>query len=146
MRIRSDFIKLMQYVSLPLPTLNRFPFESNNPMGYFVAFLLEYIVFGYFYLFSASLLVLSFGFYCFTMSAVEEIQRILHSIHKRAHVKEIQSNKFYLLCSEYIDTHGIIKQLSMPTCPQLLLEVDSHQPRKKRRYKNSLLAAQTGTF
>lgn len=62
---------------------------------------------------SACTLALGIGAFWIAISVTKEIQRILHSINNKSHETEIQTNEMMDLFSEYIDAHGIVKQLSI---------------------------------
>lgn len=99
-------------LSLLLRPIERFPFQWNNPIGYFTAVTLEYAVICYELFISACNLAFAFGITSFVISTTKEIQRILHSINKDGHANKYQSTEIMDLFGEYIDSHGILKQLS----------------------------------
>lgn len=92
----------------------RFPFDSNNLVGYSIEAIFEYIMFGYSYFVSASTLGLAFGLLWIAISATKEIERIFHLINDEAQTNDGQStelntnelNEF----SELIYTHSNLKQ------------------------------------
>lgn len=89
----------------------RYPFDWRTPIGYFVAIFIDYIIMGYAYFTVACTVTLGIGAYCFVISATEEVQRILHSIHQKAHSN--QSSALNILLPKYIHAHRIVKQLSI---------------------------------
>lgn len=92
--------------------LKRFPFNSDHPIGYLGAIILEYILCGYEYFVVACTLALGIGSYWLEVSATKIIQRILHTINNKARANKNQLNELKILFKEYIDTHAIVKQLS----------------------------------
>lgn len=101
----------------------RFPFDSNNPIGYAIAIILEYIAYWYSFSVIACGLALGIGAYWLAISATKELQRVLHVINDQAQVNERQSNELNtLLFAEFIDAHGTVKQLSMPFATKVLYD------------------------
>lgn len=93
----------------------RFLFDTNCPLGYFIAVIIEYFVVGYELIVVACTLALGIGAYWFAKSITKEIQRIRHSINDAAQENQNQSNELKLLISEYIHLHASMKQLSTYT-------------------------------
>lgn len=93
--------------------LARFPFDSNNPIGYFVAVTVQYIICGYEFFLIACSLALFIGLNWFIVAVIKEIRRILHEINKKAQANANQPSKLMELFSEFIYTHSILKQLSI---------------------------------
>lgn len=91
----------------------RFPFDSNNPTGYLIAVLIEYVIVTYEYIMITCTLGLAIGAFWFIISVTKEIQHILHSINDKAQANEDQSNEMQILFAEYIDAHAALKQLSL---------------------------------
>lgn len=91
----------------------RFPFDSNNPTGYLIAVLIEYVIVTYEYIMITCTLSLAIGAFWFIISVTKEIQHILHSINDKAQANEDQSNEMQRLFAEYIDAHAALKQLSL---------------------------------
>lgn len=93
----------------------RFPFDSNNLIGYSIAFVLEYIILGYEFFFMASTMSFAIGGYWFVISAIKEFQSFTPMINDRAKVEENANESYELktLVAEFIDAHGIVKQLSL---------------------------------
>lgn len=89
---------------------NRLPFDWTNPVGYLIAFSLEYAIFSYEYFVITCTLALCVGSYCFAIAMTKELKRILNSINVEAH--DNQSKELQTLFSEFIYTHGNVKQLS----------------------------------
>lgn len=94
-------------------TFKRFPFATNNPIGYLIAFAIEYIMFGYGFFAIACTLALGIGAFWFAITASKEIRLILHSINDEAHAKKRQPNKTKELISKYVDIHSAVKQFSI---------------------------------
>lgn len=111
-KIRNVSVKLLKKVSFFL-LLTRFPFDTNKPMGYLIAVIFEYIVFGYEYFLDACTLALGIGAYWFVIALIKEIQHILQSINEKAQANLNQSEVLMVLFTEFIDIHEIVKQLSV---------------------------------
>lgn len=95
---------------------NRFPFDTeNSPIGYLIAFLLEYIFVGFASFIAACTLTLGIGGYWFAMAATKEFQHFAPIINDKAKSDEYQSNEFTTLFTELTDGHGIVKQFSEST-------------------------------
>lgn len=90
----------------------RFPFDTNNPIGYLIAVILEYIIIDYECFIIACTLSFGIGACWFGASTTKEIQSILHSINDKTQTIECPTNELKILFSEFIDTHSAIKQLS----------------------------------
>lgn len=105
------FVKLIQKKFCSCS--DRFPFDRNNPIGYLIAVVIEYIIIDYELLIVACTLGLGIGMYWFAISVAKEIKRILRSINIEAQTDEIPAIKVKILFSEYIDTQAAIKQLSI---------------------------------
>lgn len=91
----------------------RCPFDTNTPIGYLNAVILEYIILGYELFMIACNFALGIGAFWFANAIIKEIQRILHSINSKAKAQKKQSNELVVLFSDYIYTHGIEKQFSV---------------------------------
>lgn len=98
---------------LSLFSCHRFPFDAYNPIGYFVAIVLEYIMFGYSYFASASFLGLAFGLFWISVPMTKEIRCILHKMNDTVQENKNHGIELKILSAEYIDTHGMVKQLSI---------------------------------
>lgn len=94
--------------------LKRFPIDTKTPVGYSVAVFAEYIIVGYEYLVIACTLALGSGAFWYAVSATKEFKRILYSVSDQAREKENRTNEMKMLIAEFIYSHGIVKQLSMP--------------------------------
>lgn len=106
------FVNFMKW-SLNFLRQNRFPFDSeHNPIGYFIAFVIEYLLIGYEYFIIACTLSLGIGAFWLAIPATQEIQHILHLINDEVYANENQSNELKLLFSDFVNIHGIAKQLS----------------------------------
>ena len=90
----------------------RIPFDSTNPIGYFVAVTFQYIALGFQYFVAACTLSLGMGEGWFTISATKEIQHILHSIDEKAQINKNRPNELNILFTEFIHLHKVVKQLS----------------------------------
>lgn len=88
----------------------RFPFDSNNPIGYLIAVILEYIIFGYTYIIAACTVALGIGLCLIANAVIKEIQDFLHSINRKA--RRNQSNELKAMFLELMNAHTAIKQLS----------------------------------
>lgn len=91
----------------------RFPFAWNNPFGYLIAVTVEYTTCACEYFLGACTLALAIGTFWIAISMTKEIQQILLIINDEAKEKKIQSEQLNVLFSEFIDAHGIVKQLSI---------------------------------
>lgn len=94
-------------------SFDRFPFDSNNPNGYLIAFVLEYITLAYTYFTVECSLALLIGSYWFAIAVTKEIRRILYSINVMTQAKESRSQEMTAIFLEFIDAYAAIKQLSM---------------------------------
>lgn len=91
----------------------RFPFDSNDLVGYATAIIIEYVLFGYECVIVACTLSLGIGACDFAISITKEIQRILRAINNEAHADDNRLNEMKILFSEYIYAHAAIKKLSI---------------------------------
>lgn len=82
-------------------------------MGYLIAIIFEYIIFGYEYCLIASTVAFGIGAYLLGIAATKEFQDFLHLINDNAQSNANQSHGLMLLFAEYVDTHATIKQLSI---------------------------------
>lgn len=90
----------------------RFPFNSNHPIGYLIAVILEYIIIGYENGVNTCTLSLGIGIFWIIIASTKRIKHILHKIddHKTRTNKNY-SNKFEQL-AEIVHAHKDLKQLS----------------------------------
>lgn len=58
-------------------------------------------------------MALGVGKFWFTISMTKEFQSMLHSINAKAQTTQIQLNELKTLFTEFIEAHGIMKQLSV---------------------------------
>lgn len=94
--------------------LKRFPFDTTNPIGYSVAVLLEYGMCAYELFIVACTLSLGIGAFWFAISATTQFQHYLPMINDKASTGvNGQSHEFKILFSAFIDSHGVVKQLSI---------------------------------
>lgn len=99
-----------------LSLVERLPFGWDNPLGYLIAIVLQYMFLFYEYVIIACSFGLLFGVFRIEMSGTKEIKRILHSIdhwQSNAQASKNQQNDLKVLFSEYIDAHAAVKQLSI---------------------------------
>lgn len=87
----------------------RYPFDTNTPIGYLIAFAIEYITFAYEYFVIACTWALGICAFWFAISATTELQCILHSINN----KHCKPNELRVFFSEYSYFHGIVLELSI---------------------------------
>lgn len=87
----------------------RFPFVTNNPVGYLIAVILEYIVLGCEFFVISCTLALGIGGFCIAIAATNEIERILHRIDDKTQANEIQSDEIMFFFVEFVDIHGMAK-------------------------------------
>lgn len=85
-------------------SLKRFPFETNNPLGYLIVVILEYIICGYEFFIVACTLALGIGAFWLAISVTKEIQRILCLIDEKIHANENQSTDLNILFSGFVET------------------------------------------
>lgn len=91
----------------------RFPFDTNGPIGYLIACIIEYISIGFTYYIIACTTAFGIGIIFTAISMTKELQRILQLINGKVHSNENQSSELSNLFSEFIDIHGIVKQFSI---------------------------------
>lgn len=91
--------------------LKRFPFDSSNPIGYLIAFAIEYIMLACQYFAVACTLGLGIGAFSFATATIKEIQRIAPTFNDEAKANVNLSNKLKAFMSEFIDGHGTVKKL-----------------------------------
>lgn len=101
----------------------RFPFDTNNPIGYLTAVILEYVLIGYQYFVAACTLSLGIGAYWIAISTTEEIRRILGSIKRDAEPNENSPNELKQMFAEYIHAHATIEQLSTWLSMQIAMAI-----------------------
>lgn len=94
-------------------SFQRFPFDINNPLGYLIAVVFEYITIGNEFFVIACTLNLAIGAFWFAISLTKQFQHILYLINEKAHANENQSNELKVLFSEFVYAHGTIIQLSI---------------------------------
>lgn len=92
---------------------HRFPFESNNPIGFLIAFIIEYIILGYEYFVVACILALGTGAFLFAISTTKDFQRSTPVINTKTKRKGNQLNELNTFFSEFIYSLGAVKQLSL---------------------------------
>lgn len=71
-------------VFILLTISNRFPFDTNNPIGFVIACILQYIMVVCMLMFVALLFCFGIGSFLITQSSTKKIQFCLKSIHKGA--------------------------------------------------------------
>lgn len=92
--------------------IKRFAFDWNNPIGYLIAITIEYIILGYQGFTVACSLSLNIGEYLFAIAATEEFQRFAPIINDKAQSNDDRSSDLKAFLVEFINSHGIMKQLS----------------------------------
>lgn len=90
----------------------RFPFDLQNPTGYLLAVVTQYVVAGFQFTAVASTLGLLIGVYRFALATIKEIKHILRTINNKAKANRGQSSELMGFLSELIDTDTAIKGLS----------------------------------
>lgn len=89
----------------------RFPFDTNNsPIGYLIAIISEYVIFGYEYCVIACSLAVGMGAFWFGISVTKEIQHTLNSINHKAHANKMRSKQLKILFLEFMHAHAAIKR------------------------------------
>lgn len=88
--------------------MKRFPFDWNNPIGYLIAFVIQYIIIAYEFCLTSCALAVGIGSLWLAILATKDIRRILNLINDKAQTNVIQSNDLI----DFIEAHGAIKQLS----------------------------------
>lgn len=101
----------------------RFPFDTNNPIGYLTAVILEYVLIGYQYFVAACTLSLGIGAYWIAIPTTEEIRGILGSIKRDAEPNENSPNELKQMFAEYIHAHATIEQLSTWLSMQIAMAI-----------------------
>lgn len=99
-------------MSLLLLLQNRFPFDSNNPIGYLAVIAVEYPIFSLQMFVIACCMALGIGAFWFAISATKDIQRGLHLVNKIAQTCEDRSDELLAQFPEYLDAYSVLKQLS----------------------------------
>lgn len=90
---------------------SRFPFDTQQPIGYVLAVILQFFMLRYILLFSASLLSMVVGFFFMTISLTKDIENELRLINDCAKIKNHRSKAMKQLC-KFIEFHSTLKQLS----------------------------------
>ena len=93
-----------------LTTVDRFPFNSKNHIGYFIACSLQYIIIGYELYVIACIFSLAIGGYMIGISGTKEIKNVLHSINGITKTSGDKKYLFQQICL-FIFAHSIVKQL-----------------------------------
>lgn len=91
--------------------IQRFPFEINNPVGYIIAFTLQYIVFACMFINIACFASTGIGSWKFAIAYTEDIRNILNEIDGIAKKVKNQT-KIEEKLSEFIVQYSLGKQLS----------------------------------
>lgn len=93
---------------------NRFPFDVHNPIGYLIAFIIEYSICIYTYLLGACTLSLEIGLFWIATSVTKEIHCILSTIKEKMEANEDHLNEeLRAFFPEFMNTHAALKQLSI---------------------------------
>lgn len=90
----------------------RFPFDPNNPIGYFMAFIMEYIIFGYEYFVVACAISLGIGIYWFITSSTKRTRHIVHKMNDYSARTDGKHVNRFKLFADFIYAHQDMKQLS----------------------------------
>lgn len=77
-----------------------------------MAVIIEYIILGYQWFLNSCTLGLGIGAFWFAVTATKDIRRILRSISVETKINGKRSNKLKVFFAEFIDAHGVVKQLS----------------------------------
>lgn len=87
----------------------RFPFNTNNPVGYSVAVFIQYFTVGYQFLFLACVIPLGIGAFLFEITMAKEVKNDLIAINEDAKIDDQQVQIFKQL-TEFIQIHLILKR------------------------------------
>lgn len=98
-------------LSCDLYVIQRFPFGINNPVGYVIAFTLQYVVFACMFINVSCFGSTGIGCWKFAIAYTEDIRNILTEIDDIAQDAEYQI-KLDQKLSEFIVQHSLGKQLS----------------------------------
>lgn len=91
----------------------RFPFDWNNPLGYFGAVIFEYTTIGCHFWFLSCALTFGVGFCLLTLAVTDDVKDDLKIINENAKSKQNPSQTLNLI-SEFIQLNSVSKQLSWP--------------------------------
>lgn len=91
--------------------IDRFPFDSKNPVGFSVAVVLQIIIIGYPLRFLACYASLALGAYMFAIAFVKDILDDLKSLNDNLKATSPESDVYKKLC-EVIHVHSGGKQLN----------------------------------
>ena len=94
---------------LPFPLWQ--PFDWKNPIGYLIAFAIQYISLGHLYILGAAVISLEIGCYLWMMELIEDIKNDINSINKTAKLRKNQTQMSKQL-TDSIEFHSKVKQLS----------------------------------
>lgn len=94
--------------------IRRFPFDTKNPVGYFVACSLQYMHLGYEFFLLSNLTILGIGSFIMALTIIKDLKRILRAINaecskKRSKIKRLEALRHI---REYVQMHSAVKQLS----------------------------------
>lgn len=90
----------------------RFPFEVKNPIGYSIAFGIEYAMFSYAMKIGASVIAFAFGSFIYAIADSKYIKKNLIAISQSCHAKTEQKRIWEQLI-EFIEFHACIIQLNI---------------------------------
>lgn len=93
-------------------TIQRLPFDWQNPFGYLIANIIYYILILYELMIGACVISFGFGSYLVGIAMSKSIKSSLYSIDQSIRVKS-EKNLLFDQLTEFIQLHSITKQLSL---------------------------------
>lgn len=106
------FLKFNFKAHILFSLYKRIPFNWQNPFGYSVALILQFIFISYLLHYIACFVTLAFGAYLFATSINRSMKDNLHSISKIAKERKTKESDIFEQLSTFIHGHADIKQLS----------------------------------
>lgn len=88
----------------------RFPFDINNPVGYLIAFTLQYIVFACMFINIACFASTGIGSYMFAIGITKDVRSVLNPINDIGKTRQNQAEIEKQL-SEFVVQHSLGKKL-----------------------------------
>ena len=87
------------------------PFDFKTPIGYLIAFALQYITIKYLYMFGAAIVSFEISIYLLITALIEDVKRNISSINELVKSKEKRRQMSEKL-RDLIQFHSNVKQLS----------------------------------
>lgn len=92
--------------------LRRFPFDTNNPIGYVFAAILQYQVLKYNLLIAANVLPTLIGVFFIAIALTNDIKNDLNSINENAKMEDNRLEMMMKQLCKFIEFHSTLKQFS----------------------------------